>query len=236
MTQREKIVDVARSQLDKPYSSMGNMFNGDKGWGCAQLVAACYNKVLGTEFVGSCYDFAGDIAFRTPNQGYKFTRTSTPIAGDVVLYYINNNTNDNYNCGHAAMYVGSGRVIGAYGQKVYGQAGNWGSVRETPVTGQQLGGAIVYARCRLLDDTTSGFAGEYTVDVDCLNVRDAPNLKGNIVAQYKKFARVRLDDWRESNDGYIWGRYVGASSGKYRYVAIGPDTGTNSVDDYLIKC
>ena len=46
---------------------------------------------------------------------------------------------------------------------------------------------------------------------------------------------VVLDDWYTSSDGYIWGRYVGSTSGKYRYVAVGLDTGKVEPNDYLIK-
>lgn len=236
MSKRDELINLVKAQLGRPYSSMGDMFHGSKGWGCAQLVAQCHNKILGTDFVGSCYDFAGDICYRSPNQGFKFSRTYNPIAGDVVLYYINNNTNDNYNCGHAALYMGNGRVIGAYGQKQIGEAGNWGDVRNTSVNSQGLGGAIVYARCKLLEaNTQNDIAGEYTVNVDVLNVRDSPSLNGKIIAQYKRNNTIRLDDIRIVADGYIWGRYKGSTSGLARYVAIGKNTGKTENDDYLIK-
>lgn len=77
--------------------------------------------------------------------------------------------------------------------------------------------------------------GTYKCNVDILNVRDSPSINGNIVAQYNKGDYVTLDKWYSSNYGFVWGRYIGATSGKYRYVAIGKDTGKVEKDDYLIK-
>lgn len=44
-----------------------------------------------------------------------------------------------------------------------------------------------------------------------------------------------LDSWYRSRDGYVWGRYTGATSGKLRYVAVGRATGKPEADDYLVR-
>ena len=79
------------------------------------------------------------------------------------------------------------------------------------------------------------FGGLYKCNVAVLNVRDEPNLNGNIVAQYNRGQTVLLDDWYNSSDGYVWGRYTGSTSGKKRYVAVGRDTGKAEPDDYLVR-
>lgn len=79
------------------------------------------------------------------------------------------------------------------------------------------------------------FGGTYRVNVDVLNVRDAPSLGGQVVAQYVYGQTVVLDDWYINNDGYIWGRYTGASSGLNRYVAVGFPTDGYDPSDYLVK-
>lgn len=80
------------------------------------------------------------------------------------------------------------------------------------------------------------FGGTYVCTVGTLNVRNAPSIQGTeIVAQYHYGQTVVLEDWYVSEDGYIWGRYIGQSSGKYRYVAVGRDTGKVEDDDYLKK-
>lgn len=79
------------------------------------------------------------------------------------------------------------------------------------------------------------FGGTYRCTVDALNVRDAPSLSGNVVASYSIGQTVVLDDWYEIVDGWVWGRYTGASSGKKRYIAIGKPTGGYDPSDYLVK-
>ena len=72
-------------------------------------------------------------------------------------------------------------------------------------------------------------AGRYTVvSPDGLNVRAEPSTSAEIVATYSTGDTVALDGWSTTGDGWVWGRYVGASSGKYRYVAIG-HPGDNSL-------
>lgn len=64
-------------------------------------------------------------------------------------------------------------------------------------------------------------AGEYVVAVDGLNVRTSPTVNSTVVATYANGEHVILDGWGAYGDGYVWGRYVGAQSGEYRYVAVG---------------
>lgn len=85
------------------------------------------------------------------------------------------------------------------------------------------------------DDVPMVFGGTYKCRVDGLRVRTEPNLNGEIVAQYNTGDTVNLDDWYASNDGYIWGRYTGFSSGQKRYIAVGRATGKVEPDDFLIK-
>ena len=63
-------------------------------------------------------------------------------------------------------------------------------------------------------------AGTYRIIVDSLNVRTAPSTSAQSVASYSAGESVILDGWSTTANGYIWGRYVGASSGQYRYIAI----------------
>lgn len=79
------------------------------------------------------------------------------------------------------------------------------------------------------------FGGTYTCMVSALNVRTEPNTNSEIVAQYNYGDTVELDDWYTSNEGLVWGRYTGASSGLKRYIAVGRDTGQVEDDDYLVK-
>lgn len=72
-------------------------------------------------------------------------------------------------------------------------------------------------------------AGRYiVVSPDGLNVRAEPSTSAEVVATYSTGDTVNLDGWTTTGDGWVWGRYVGASSGKHRYVAIG-HPGDNSL-------
>lgn len=79
--------------------------------------------------------------------------------------------------------------------------------------------------------------GRYICQVDGLRIRTAPSLSGAIVpgVTYDRGEEVTLDDWYTIADGWVWGRYTGASSGEYRYVAVGRATGKPEPGDYLVK-
>lgn len=79
------------------------------------------------------------------------------------------------------------------------------------------------------------FGGTYRCNVNTLNVRTSPSTNAEIVAQYNYGDTVILDNWYIVNNGYVWGRYTGATSGKKRFVAVGRATGKPESDDYLIK-
>lgn len=64
-------------------------------------------------------------------------------------------------------------------------------------------------------------ARAYRVTVSVLNVRSAPNIHSQIVAQYRKGQTVNLMSGTTIADGYIWAHYVGGS-GKTRYIALAP--------------
>lgn len=66
----------------------------------------------------------------------------------------------------------------------------------------------------------TGEPGTYTVVCDALNVRDNPSTSAAVVASYRRGETVYLEATDMYADGYLWGRYTGASSGAARYVAI----------------
>ena len=74
-------------------------------------------------------------------------------------------------------------------------------------------------------------SGTYRVVASSLNVRTAPSVSSTAVACYSKGQTVVLDGWSMVSGGYIWGRYIGASSGQYRYIAVRTESG----DDYAVR-
>jgi hypothetical protein len=134
------------------------------------------------------------------------------------------------------LYIGDGRVIGAYGYGTPDDPDNYmkgGNVRETSVEYQRLGGGpFRYITCTKLkydrpseSKTSSGlemFDVKQTVTLSqTINIRDAPSTKtGKVVSEYPAGSKVSIDGVI-LNDGYTWGHYIGGSSGKDRYIALG---------------
>lgn len=79
-------------------------------------------------------------------------------------------------------------------------------------------------------NTVAITARTYRVNVSALNVRSAPSIHSQIVAQYRKGQTVNLMSDGTIADGYIWAHYVGGS-GKTRYVALKAVNGTTQ---YLV--
>ena len=237
-TVRERLVAAARSQLGVSYysmnysakdgyaGSMGTHYVG-RGWGCAQFVAYCFNTVLGTAYVGSCWNYAGDALGQSVNQGggeWRFIGADEALPGDCVLYCASGHTGTDYDdYGHIAMYVGNGRVIGAMGRGTPGSGGylNIG-IKETNTAGQSIGGIMKFIRCTRLDKEEQGvYWMTDTITFKAgTNVRTTPSMKGKIVAKYAKGDTCRIDGVVLA-EGRIWGRYIGASSGQPRYVYMG---------------
>lgn len=82
-------------------------------------------------------------------------------------------------------------------------------------------GVIGYFHPRNSVNNTDTAARTYRVNVDVLNVRSAPSIHSQIVAQYRKGQTVNLMSGTTIADGYIWAHYIGYS-GKTRYIALAP--------------
>lgn len=160
MARIDEVLAIAESQLGVRYWSMhtGPRGSDEEGWGCAMFCAWCLNRVLGTDYYGSAYNFFGDaLGDDTYNQGGgEFYLVSEPDAhaGDVVCYCPSGYTaTDATDCGHVALLVSDTEVIGAMGHGVPGQSGylNIG-ISRTPIYEQSLGGPVRYVRCRRLHE------------------------------------------------------------------------------------
>ena len=237
---RDKVLAKAKSQLGVRYWTMhcGPKGSSSEGFGCAMLAAWCFNQVLGTNYYGSCWNFWGDaIGAPMYNQGGgEFETTNNPQPGDLVLYFKPNvNLGYSTSASHTAIYIGDGKVIGAWG---YGTPGTsyymaGGSVRTTTVAAQSLGGVYRYIRCKRLEKNYTPpaetkiegmFELQKTVKVcaDSLSIRDKPSTKtGKVIDHYSKGGVIVLDGLVFGDDGYLWGTYIGQTSGKRRYVAMG---------------
>lgn len=165
MERRNRVVERQRSKVGADYCSM-NYDERDGwggigthviglGWGCAQLCSMSYNLELGTAYRGSCYDFAGDALCQDVNQGGgQFVFVDEPLRGDLVIYVAKGYNGLDYDdYGHIAMYVGDGKVIGAWGVGRPGEPGYKPmlGVAETTIEAQSLGNGWRYLRSTLID-------------------------------------------------------------------------------------
>lgn len=82
-------------------------------------------------------------------------------------------------------------------------------------------GIIGYFHPRNREGDNNITARAYRVNVPVLNVRSAPSIHSQIVAQYRKGQTVNLMSGTTIADGYIWAHYIGYS-GKTRYIALAP--------------
>lgn len=91
-------------------------------------------------------------------------------------------------------------------------------------------GIIGYFHPRNQSGNNNIDARAYRVNVPVLNVRSAPSIHSQIVAQYRKGQTVNLMNGTMIADGYVWAHYVGGS-GKTRYIALKAVNGTTQ---YLV--
>ena len=82
-------------------------------------------------------------------------------------------------------------------------------------------GIIGYFHPRNREGNNNITARAYRVNVPVLNVRSAPSIHSQVVAQYRKGQTVNLMSGTTIADGYIWAHYIGYS-GKTRYIALAP--------------
>lgn len=91
-------------------------------------------------------------------------------------------------------------------------------------------GIIGYFHPRDQEGNNNITARAYRVNVNVLNVRSAPSIHSQVVAQYRKGQTVNLMNGTTIADGYVWAHYVGGS-GKTRYIALKAVNGTTQ---YLV--
>lgn len=191
---------------------------GDKD--CSELVRQCYEcaGVLGGYW--DDYMWTGNEDEILTAHGFKRVGLSDIVRGDVL-----------WRSGHTAIYLGGGKIgeahHGDYSGGLSGRKGDQDGteVRITTYYQSAWSRAYHYPEDGGTDEEDSeGFEVTKTVKVysESLAVRDAPSTKtGKVVARYAKGNTINIDSVVIGDDGYIWGSYVGASSGKRRYIALG---------------
>lgn len=168
------------------------------------IPAADTNTVDG--YAASVYTTRYDRSRALQNTFIREAGTYTPVYGDVAFWHGNG-------MNHVAIVVrdnGNGTL-----ETMSQNPNKAGYVTLTK------NGIIGYFHPRNSVNNTDTAARTYRVNVPVLNVRSAPSIHSQVVAQYRKGQTVNLMSGTTIADGYIWAHYIGYS-GKTRYIALAP--------------
>ena len=190
---------------------------------CSSAAIECY-AAQGIDVNGAWYTQNMRACMKSSGN-FRVLEASTwrsPKRGDLLLTERN---------GHVAMALGGGKLgefLRSENHSTHGKVGDQDGGESVIRALYDDGWDCVLRYCgpepegvNETGQTVTG-AGRYTVvSPDGLNVRAEPSTSAEIVASYSTGDTVALDGWTTTGDGWVWGRYVGASSGKRRYVAIG---------------
>ena len=186
---------------------------------CSEAVRMCY-RAVGVLPYGS-YMWTGNEDEVLTNAGFVRVPLSAIVRGDVL-----------WRSGHTAIYLGNGKIgeahHGDYAGGLSGRKGDQDGTEVRIATYYQSAWSRAYHYPEDGGDTdkedAEGFEVTKTVKVysDSLAVRDAPSTKtGKVVARYAQGNTVNIDRVCFGDDGYMWGHYIGGTSGKDRYIALG---------------
>lgn len=154
-------------------------------------------------WAGSVYTTTYNQQATLRNAFDRLPADTTPQKGDVAFW----------GNAPATPYTHVAIVIADQGGSLLCLTQNPGATHQASIT---KNGLLGYLRPK------TGIAGKWIINVDVLNVRTQPTTGAQIAAQYTAGQTVYLDGWTTTADGYDWGRYIGSTSGQYRYIALGP--------------
>ncbi len=168
------------------------------------IPAADTNTVDG--YAASVYTTRYDRSKALQNTFIRETSNYTPVYGDVAFWNGNG-------MNHVAIVV---RDNGNSTLETMSQNPN-----KAGYINISKNGIIGYFHPRNREGDNNITARAYRVNVPVLNVRSAPSIHSQVVAQYRKGQTVNLMSGTTIADGYIWAHYIGYS-GKTRYIALAP--------------
>ena len=226
---RSNILAYCRKQLGCVYSYVPSGGVEGKSYNCSFLSTKAY-KAAGLTIPGWQGHQNGDGSQSdwVYRNGHWTTDPAKLKVGDLV-FFGNSRTNTNH--------VGIVSRTGSVPYIIDSTPSRGVAERKLPLSAGFVGGGWPLKNLPSEDTQTkiptTITSGAYQCVVSWLNVRDKPTIKNSQVkAHYNKGEVVNLTSYVTNADGYLWGRYKGASSGQWRYVAIGK---TDNSDVYLVK-
>lgn len=186
---------------------------------CSEMVRVCVNAALSGTYKGPIeYMWTGSQDEEMRAVGYERVSLGSIVRGDVLM-----------RSGHTAIYLGGGKI----GEAHHGDYAGGLDGRKGDQDGTEVRIATYYASAWTRayhfpepggnEDESEMFEVQKTVTVmsHTLNVRDAPSVTtGSIVAKYRKGDTINIDGV-VFGGLYAWGHYIGGTSGKDRYIALG---------------
>ena len=156
---------------------------------------------------------------------------SYPPGNYEILPSIGLNVRDKPDTGEVLRTLKKGTKIKATKELRAGVNGVWLQIGTNEFVAAQMGNEIYVKRIATTKPTTKqGIDGrtsgtwQVTARIG-VNVRTEPSTDADIAAAYQKGQKVNIHS-TVTAEGYIWGQYVGATSGQKRYVALGTTGGT----------
>lgn len=215
MGTRESIVAYCRKQLGCAYSYTPSGGVEGRSYNCSYL-STCAYRAAGLTIPGWQGHQNGDGSQSdwVWRSGHWTTDKSKLKPGDLVFFGTSRT-----NTGHVGVVSRSGST-----PYIIDSTPSRGVAERLLPTGAGFVGGGWPMNTVPADSTEEGFPVNKTVTVktDFLRVRDAPSTKtGKEVARYSKGDTVTIDSIVLGDDGYAWGHYIGASSMKDRYIALG---------------
>ena len=213
MGTREQIVSYAQRNIGCIYSTVPSGGREGYAYNCSYLTTCAY-RAAGLTIPGWQGHQNGDGSQSdwVRRAGHWTTHASKLKAGDLVFFGTSPT-----NTTHVGISLGGNRMIdsvpngGVQERRLYASfvGGGWPLDKlpgDSPAPETPEGGIAVSITRTLKHD---------------MNIRDKPSTSSNVVGTYPAGSSVRFDQIYVEG-GYVWGSYVGQSSGKRRYISIGP--------------
>jgi hypothetical protein len=223
MGKREQIVAYCRKQLGCAYSYTPSGGKEGSAYNCSYLSTCAYKAAgLAIPRWQGHQNGDGSQSDWVYRNGHWTTNPSKLKVGDLV-FFGSSRTN--------TTHVGIVSKAGTIPYIIDSTPSRGVAERKLPVSAGFVGGGWPM-KSLPKESTPTVKAGTYECVVARLNVRDKPTTSGSTVkAQYKRGETVNLTSYAHVANGYVWGRYKGATSGQWRYVAVRKVGG----DTYLRK-
>lgn len=215
-SQNNRAGDGTTETITLSDGSKVTLHGGD--YDCSEMARVCVNCALtgnGSKPIG--YMWTGDEDEKLKAQG--FTRMSFSASkvrrGDVLWVK-----------GHTGVALGNGKQADAHGDEYGGITGpNRGdqTTHEVEVRDLRTSWTYIYRYAGSAEKTPSFIACSFrvTVAAEC-NIRTAPSMANSAkLGDGYKPGESFVADGIVFNDGHIWATYIGATSGKRRYVSLG---------------